>query len=139
MDCSSAGCRTDAGDHVIVNGDRRAFFIGGDTVLLKIVNGTVADFDLGDAAASTLHEDARPALAAIQRWSQPKITNGDSVKLPRSILERNPDKVWRALGDAIVAAIDCQSRDGDVMCVCDQKSGGDGRRVEEAGGIRLHS
>jgi hypothetical protein len=120
-----------------VHGDG-ADFIGGDSVLLKIVNGGVFDFDFRDAAIAALHEDAGAALAGVERRCELEVADGYMVELAGSVLERNTDQVRRASGDAVVSAVDGQAGDRNAGSVCNQQRGGDSSGVEQARGVRLH-
>ena len=60
------------------------------------------------------------------------------VEFAGSVLECDADEVRRALGDAVVGAIDCESRYGNADCVRDEQRSGDGSSVEEAVSVRLH-
>jgi hypothetical protein len=53
----------DACDNIPANDGDGAFFIGGDAVLLKVVNSAVVDLNFRDAAIAALDEDAGAALA----------------------------------------------------------------------------
>ena len=56
----------DAGDNIPANDGDGADFVGGDAVLLKVVNSAVVDFDFRDATIAALYKDASAALAAIK-------------------------------------------------------------------------
>jgi hypothetical protein len=71
-----AGCGTKARDNVVGDGDFRARFIAGDSVLLIVVDAVVVDADFGGSAAEALHDDGITALAAIERKGEFGVTHG---------------------------------------------------------------
>ena len=60
---SRSGSGADAGDDIVVHGHKRSGLVGSDSVFLKIVDGRVVNFDLGDATPAALDKNARAALA----------------------------------------------------------------------------
>ena len=78
----SGGCKSDlhtilrgafswarSGDDIVVNAHLSTSFVGGDAILLKIVNGALGDLDLRAGASSALDEHAGTALAGGQAWA----------------------------------------------------------------------
>jgi hypothetical protein len=63
--CRTGGCAYTCGD-IPANDREGAFFIGGDAILLKVVNSTAFDFRFRDATIAALHQDAGAALVAIE-------------------------------------------------------------------------
>src|SRR5580704_5034593 len=61
-----SGGWAEACHNIPANDGEGAFFVGGDAVLLKVVNSAVVDFDFRDATIAALYKDASAALAAIK-------------------------------------------------------------------------
>ena len=92
----SAGGGPDACDYVVVDLHFRAGLIGGDAILLVVVDAAVFHSNQRPSTAAALHQNSGAALATVQICGELHVANGHAVHVAGCVGIVDADEVRRA-------------------------------------------